>query len=97
VLVWLRAAGVRILASRVEAVDLHVDADLSGGVAIVLGSEAHGLSDAWDAPDVRSIRLPMLGMADSLNVSAAGAVLLYEAWRQRRVPVGDSSAARSRA
>jgi TrmH family RNA methyltransferase len=97
VLVWLRAAGLRILASRVDATDLHVDADLSGGVAIVLGSEATGLSPAWDAADVRTVRLPMLGVADSLNVSAAAAVLLYEAWRQRRGATGATSAAGGRA
>jgi TrmH family RNA methyltransferase len=86
VLDWLRASGLRILASRVDATELHVDADLTGPLAIVLGSEAHGLTDAWLAPDVGAIRLPMLGAADSLNVSAAAAVLLYEAWRQRRKP-----------
>lgn len=81
---WLRASGVRIIATRVDATDLHVDADLTGSIALVLGSEANGLSDAWRAPDVGAVRLPMLGAADSLNVSAAAAVLLYEAWRQRR-------------
>jgi len=81
---WLRQRGIRIVASRVDAARLHVDADLTGPVALVLGSEAEGLSDAWRDPDVEGIRLPMLGIADSLNVSAAGAVLLYEAWRQRR-------------
>ena len=80
---WLRELGVRIVASRVDAPELHVDADLTGPVAIVLGSEANGLSDAWHGPDVQGVRLPMLGGADSLNVSAAAAVLLYEAWRQR--------------
>lgn len=90
---WLRAKGLRIVASRVDAADLHVDADLTGPIAIVLGSEAHGLSNAWQAPDVETIRLPMLGAGDSLNVSAAAAVLLYEAWRQRRS--GGSGAAAS--
>lgn len=81
---WLRAAGLRIVAARVDAKNLHVDADLTGPIAIALGSEANGLSDVWSAPDIDAIRLPMLGAADSLNVSAAAAVLLYEAWRQRR-------------
>jgi len=84
---WLRERGVRIVASRVDAERLHVEADLRGGVAIVLGSEATGLSEAWRAPDVETIRLPMAGKADSLNVSAAAAVLLYEAWRQRHASV----------
>lgn len=81
---WLRERGIRVVASRVDAARLHIEADLTGPVAVVLGSEAEGLSDAWRGPDVEGIRLPMLGVADSLNVSAAGAVLLYEAWRQRR-------------
>jgi TrmH family RNA methyltransferase len=42
------------------------------------------VSDAWRGADVEAVRLPMEGVADSLNVSAAAAVLLYEAWRQRR-------------
>jgi RNA methyltransferase, TrmH family len=81
---WLLGAGIRVVASRVDASALHVDADLTGPVAIVLGSEADGLSEAWRSPVVDGVRLPMLGSADSLNVSAAAAVLLYEAWRQRR-------------
>jgi TrmH family RNA methyltransferase len=81
---WLRRRGVRIVASRVDAARLHVESDLTGPVALVLGSEAEGLSEAWRGRDVEGVRLPMLGVADSLNVSAAGAVLLYEAWRQRR-------------
>ncbi len=81
---WLRELGIRIVASRVDAAEIHVDADLRGPVAIVLGSESAGLSEAWRGPDVEAVRLPMSGVADSLNVSAAAAVLLYEAWRQRR-------------
>jgi RNA methyltransferase, TrmH family len=83
VLHWLREHGLRIVAAKVDAARLHTDADLTGPLAIVLGNEATGLSDAWDTPDVESLRLPMLGIADSLNVSVAGAVVLYEARRQR--------------
>jgi len=80
---WLRQRGVRLVASVVDAPRLHIEADLRGPVAIILGSEASGLSDAWRTADVESVRLPMAGVADSLNVSVAAAVLLYEAWRQR--------------
>jgi TrmH family RNA methyltransferase len=83
VLHWLREHGLRIVAAKVDAARLHTDADLTGPLAIVLGNEASGLSDAWAAPDVESLRLPMLGVADSLNVAVAGAVILYEARRQR--------------
>jgi RNA methyltransferase, TrmH family len=83
VLAWLRAKGLRIVAARVDADRIHSAADLSGPLAIVLGSEARGLSTVWEAPDIEALRLPMLGVADSLNVSVAAAVLLYEARRQR--------------
>ena len=89
---WLRTRGIRIVASRVDATRLHIEADLRGPVAIVLGSEATGLSDAWRNLDVEAIRLPMTGVADSLNVSAAAAVLLYEAWRQRHAGVANRAA-----
>lgn len=81
---WLREQGLRVVATRVDADRLHVDADLTGRVAVVLGNEAGGLSEAWRGADVEAVRLPMAGVADSLNVSVAAAVLLYEAWRQRR-------------
>ena len=83
---WLAATAIRPLAARVDADALHTDADLRGAVAIVLGSEATGLGEAWQGPDVDAVRLPMLGIADSLNVSVAAAVLLYEARRQRGLP-----------
>ncbi|MEI7742141.1 MAG: RNA methyltransferase [Chloroflexota bacterium] len=79
----LADAGARIVAARVDGLALHTEVDLRGPVAIVLGSEAGGLSGAWNGPDIIPVRLPMLGVADSLNVSIAAAVLLYEARRQR--------------
>ena len=84
---WARSRSLRIVATRVDGSRLHVKADLRGGVALVLGSEADGLSEAWTGDDIEAIRLPMEGIADSLNVSAAAAVLLYEAWRQRHADV----------
>jgi RNA methyltransferase, TrmH family len=79
-------AGIRILAARVDGAVQHTDADLTGPVAVVLGSEAEGLTGAWSGDGVQGVRLPMLGIADSLNVSVAAAVLLYEARRQRDRP-----------
>ncbi len=75
--------GIRILAARVDGSVPYTDVDLTGPVALVLGSEADGLTDAWTGDGVTAIHLPMLGIADSLNVSIAAAVLLYEARRQR--------------
>ncbi len=80
---WLAANGIRAIATRVDAPKPYTEADLRGPIAIVLGSEAGGLSDAWDAARADAVAIPMLGAADSLNVSVAAAVLLYEARRQR--------------
>jgi TrmH family RNA methyltransferase len=85
-LAWLRDRSVRIVVARVNGTALHTETDLRGAVAIVLGSEAAGLTPAWTGLDVTAVRLPMLGIADSLNVSAAAAVLFYEARRQRGLP-----------
>jgi RNA methyltransferase, TrmH family len=83
-LAWLREHRFKLYATRVDAALDYTAANLRGRSAIVLGSEAEGLSDLWRAGDVTAIRLPMLGTVDSLNVSATAAVLFYEALRQRR-------------
>lgn len=80
---WLHGRGIRIVAARVDGERRYDEVDLRGGLAITLGSEAAGLSEAWRRPDVVAVRLPMLGIADSLNVSTTAAVLLYESRRQR--------------
>jgi TrmH family RNA methyltransferase len=80
---WLEDGGLRIIAARVDADRLYTEADLTGPLAIALGAEADGLSAAWSGGAIETVRLPMAGMADSLNVSATAAVLLYEARRQR--------------
>jgi TrmH family RNA methyltransferase len=85
VLELLRAADIRLVAARVQASTPHHAVDLGGRVAIAVGSEAAGLGPAWLAPDVIGVRLPMRGHADSLNVAATAAVLLYEARRQRDI------------
>jgi RNA methyltransferase, TrmH family len=90
VMAWLRRNGIRVVAARVEAERAYTDADLRGPVAIALGAETDGLTDAWSGDGVEAVNLPMLGMADSLNVSVTAAVLAYEARRQRGArPAGD--------
>src|SRR3954452_22963378 len=80
---WLNREGIRILAARVDAAVDYTGVDLRGPCAIVLGSEAAGLTGTWSGDDITPIRLPMLGVADSLNVSITAAVVLYEVRRQR--------------
>jgi TrmH family RNA methyltransferase len=80
---WLRGQRLSILAARPDGNTLYTEADMRAGAAIVLGSEAAGLSGAWSGVHVTPVRLPMHGIADSLNVSTTAAVLFYEALRQR--------------
>jgi TrmH family RNA methyltransferase len=82
---WLTARGIRPVATIVEASVPYTAADLRGPLAVVLGSEATGLSPAWRSAEVTAISIPMAGIADSLNVSVAAAVVLFEAVRQRSV------------
>ncbi|HBO44096.1 MAG TPA: RNA methyltransferase [Planctomycetaceae bacterium] len=80
---WLRSRRLPIFAARVDGSVGYTEVDYRDGAAIVLGSEAEGLSPVWRADDIRAVRLPMHGAADSLNISATAAVLFYEALRQR--------------
>ena len=83
VLAWLCERGLRVVVARVDGSVPYTDVDLTGPVALVLGSEAHGLTAEWSGSDMTAVRLPMRGRADSLNVAAAAAILFYEARRQR--------------
>ena len=86
VIAWLREREIRIVATRVDAPAAYANADLRGPLAIALGSETDGLTEQWDGAGIETVSLPMLGIADSLNVSVTAAVLLYEARRQRGRP-----------
>jgi TrmH family RNA methyltransferase len=82
---YLRRKKIHIAVTRCGGAVSYTDYDFRQPTAIILGSEAVGLSDAWIADDMVPISLPMLGIADSLNISVAAAVLFYEARRQRGI------------
>jgi len=82
-LAFLRARNFAILAATPHTDKLHTDVDLTGDVALVVGTEQYGLSDPWLQAATLQVRIPMLGQADSLNVAAATTILLFEAVRQR--------------
>jgi RNA methyltransferase, TrmH family len=81
----LARRGIRIVAADPEGEQEYGRVDLTGPMAIVLGAEATGLPDAWRGDDVVRARIPMHGVADSLNVAASAAILFYEARRQRAI------------
>lgn len=83
VIAWLRQRGVAIVVATPEADRLVTDVDLTGPVALVVGTEHEGVTDAFKAAADHLVRLPMAGRINSLNVSNAAAVAVYEAVRQR--------------
>ncbi len=83
-LAFLHAQHIAVFTARVGAAIDYDAADLTARVALVVGAETSGLTEAWSGPGVTPVAIPMLGLADSLNVSASAAVLFYEARRQRR-------------
>lgn len=80
---FLNSKGIRILTAQLQDSSLYYDCPMTKGTAIVMGTEATGLSDKWRQAADAHIRIPMLGKLDSLNVSVSAAILLYEAVRQR--------------
>jgi len=80
---WLRENELAVLVAREDAEVRYTRANFVQPAAIVMGSEAGGATADWNVPGMQSIALPMLGVADSLNVSVSAAVLFYEALRQR--------------
>lgn len=82
-LAWIAAHDIRLVVTTPETDLLHTDVDYSGRVAIAVGSEKHGADDTLLEAATHRVRIPMHGKANSLNVAASAAIVLYEAVRQR--------------
>jgi RNA methyltransferase, TrmH family len=82
-LAWLGTHGIRLVVTTPETDLLHTDVDYTGRVAIAVGSEKHGADRALLDAATHRVRIPMHGKANSLNVAASAAIVLYEAVRQR--------------
>ena len=79
----LRAAGMALVGTAADAPTDVYSLDLTGPVAVVLGNEAWGLPEAANRLLDERVAIPMPGPVESLNVSIAGAILLFEILRQR--------------
>ena len=82
---WLKNNNINIYTAQLQDSSWYYDTDMTGGTAIVIGTEATGLTTVWREAADAHIRIPMLGELDSLNASVSAAILLYEAVRQRNV------------
>ena len=82
---YLRQSGLRIIAASEKGKELYYHSDLSGPIAIVMGSEENGISNDIIRTADELVKIPLFGSISSLNVSVATGVLLYEAIRQRNL------------
>lgn len=82
---WIKKHHIKSIASTPDTTTSYTTPNLTQGVALTVGSEKHGHSQAWlDAADIK-VRIPMAGKVNSLNVATSAALLLYETVRQRTV------------
>jgi TrmH family RNA methyltransferase len=80
---WLRQHNIRVIVATPAAQTLYSAPDYRLGVALALGTEKAGLSSLWLENADHAVAIPMFGKVNSLNVSAAAALLIYEVVRQR--------------
>ncbi len=81
---FLKERGIQILTAQLQDSHLYYATDMTLPTALVMGTEATGLTAAWRQAADAHIRIPMLGRLDSLNVSVSAAILMFEAVRQRQ-------------
>lgn len=82
-LTWLRERNIRLVAAALGGEQTMWEADLTGGVAIAVGSEHEGLSEQLLSAADERVEIPMMAGIDSLNAATSAALLMYEAYRQR--------------
>ena len=80
---WMRINGIKIFGTALTATHYYHETDFNLPAAIIMGSEAKGLSNTWLEGADDMIKIPMMGKIDSMNVSAAAAIVIFEAMRQR--------------
>ncbi|SNU03428.1 RNA methyltransferase, TrmH family [Prevotellaceae bacterium MN60] len=81
---WLKSHDIQILTAQLQDSNYYYETDMSRATAIVMGTESTGLTDKWRQAANAHIKIPMLGIGDSLNVSVSAAILMFEAVRQRQ-------------
>lgn len=81
---FLKQNNITTYAAELSAEKFHYEQNFKSATAMVVGTEATGLSAEWMGAAAERIKIPMLGKIDSLNVSVSAAILLFEAVRQRK-------------
>ena len=82
-ILYLKRNGIRIYTAQLQDSLPYYDTPMTGGTALIMGTESTGLTSIWREAADGHIRIPMMGRLDSLNVSVSAAILMFEALRQR--------------
>ncbi len=82
---WMKVNGIKIFCAALTASKLHYQVDYTVPSAIVMGTEATGLTNEWLSQSDQNVIIPMHGTVDSMNVSTSAAVIIFEAIRQRSI------------
>ncbi|MDP1621848.1 MAG: RNA methyltransferase [Bacteroidales bacterium] len=80
---WMRGSGIKMFGAALTATRYYHKSNFVRPAAIVMGSEANGLSNTWLESVDDLIKIPMMGKIDSMNVSVSAAIVIFEALRQR--------------
>lgn len=80
---FLQAHNIQIFSAILQEAQPYHEQDFTKATALVVGTEATGLTEAWRAASTQNIKIPMCGAIDSMNVSVAAGILTFEAKRQR--------------
>jgi TrmH family RNA methyltransferase len=83
IVAFLKEKNINIYCAALQGSKNYTEVDFTTGSAIVVGTESTGLSDEWLSKSSQNIIIPMEGEIDSMNVSVAAAIIIFEAKRQR--------------
>ena len=83
IIAFFKKNNIKMYAATLQNSNLYTNQNYTEASAIIVGTEANGLTQIWRDHSTKNINIPMQGEIDSMNVSVAAAVILFEAKRQR--------------
>lgn len=89
IITFLKTNNIAIYCAALQASKVYTTQNFTGPTALVVGTEATGLSDEWLQQSTQNIIIPMHGEIDSMNVSVAAGILIFEAIRQRELTMNN--------
>ena len=84
IIMFLEENKINFYAATLQNSNAYDEVNYTNSSAIVVGTEATGLTDIWREKAIQNINIPMLGQIDSMNVSVSAAIIIFEAKRQRK-------------